>query len=66
MSFTHEQLATLEEAIAQGATSVKYQDKEVHYQSLNDMLMLRDLMRRALNISNKESTRLYSRFDKGL
>lgn len=66
MSFTIEQLTVLEEAIAQGATSVKYQDKEVHYQSLHDMLMLRDLMRRSLNISNAESTRVYSRFDKGL
>ncbi len=66
MPFTYEQLTALEEAIAQGAMQVKFQDKEVRYQSVNDMLLLRDVMRRALGISNQKNARIYTVFDKGL
>ncbi len=66
MSFTQEQLTTLEEAIAQGAMQVKFQDKEVRYQSVNDMLLLRDVMRRALGISNAKNSRVYAKFNNDL
>lgn len=66
MSFTQEQLTILEEAIAQGVLQVKYQDKEVRYQSLNDMLVLRDLMRRSLKLGNAKNNRVYSVFNTGL
>ena len=48
MAFTATQLATLEKAIAQGATRVQYRDETVEYRSLDDMIKLRNLMRREL------------------
>ncbi len=66
MAFTNEQLIALEEAIAQGAMQVKFQDKEVRYQSINDMLLLRDVMRRALGVANAKNARVYATFNKAL
>jgi hypothetical protein len=66
MAFTKEQLVLLEESIAQGALQVKYQDKEVRYQSLQDMLILRDIIRRTLKMSKVEKQRIRARFLKGL
>lgn len=48
-SFTQAQLDALIAAIAEGALRVKYQDKEVEFRSLNEMLKLRDLMEADLN-----------------
>jgi thiamine monophosphate synthase len=44
MAFTQDQLDSLEEALASGALTVKYRDKEVTYRSLNEMLKLRDMI----------------------
>lgn len=44
MSFTTEQYTALIGAIAEGALRVKYQDKEVEYRSLTEMLKLKTLM----------------------
>jgi len=49
-TYTLEMLAELESAIAKGIFSVKYQDKTVVYRSLNEMLKLRDHMRRCLGL----------------
>lgn len=49
-SFTSAQLEALEKAIAEGAQRVKYQDKEVEYRSLEEMMAIRDAMRRDLGI----------------
>lgn len=65
IGFTLEQLAALEAAIARGARKVKYSDKEVTYQTLSEMLQLRDLIRRELGLAAK-SKRLMAEFDKGL
>ena len=43
-SWTQEQLDALNAAIAEGALRVKYQDKEVEYRSLSDMLKLKQIM----------------------
>lgn len=43
-TFTVEQYQALVSAIAQGATTVKYGDKEVTYRSLNEMLRLMGVM----------------------
>lgn len=64
-TFTTEQLNALTEAIAQGARTVKYQDKEVTYRSLKDMLELKQLMEEDLGIKSKNS-RIKATFDKGL
>lgn len=55
-AFTSEQLAALEKAIAEGVYKVKYQDKEVEYRSLSEMITLRNLMRRELGLINKDGT----------
>lgn len=46
--FTTEQLAELTAAIAAGALSVKHGDKQVTYGSIEQMIALRDRMRREL------------------
>lgn len=48
---SHEHLAALENALAQGVTSVSYDGKTVSYRRLEDMLKIRDWMRRELGIA---------------
>lgn len=52
VNYTVEQLEALNSAIAEGVLKVKYQDKEVEYRSLRDMLALRDAMRRELGLDD--------------
>lgn len=69
MAYTVEQLTILETAIAQGATRVKYADKEVEYRSLNEMLQLRTEMRDELGLNGPDPNkgrRRYGVFSKGL
>jgi len=46
--FTQEKLKALEDAIAEGALRVKYNDKEVQYRSLDEMMQIRATMRKEL------------------
>tara|TARA_B100000459_G_scaffold52626_2_gene28144 strand:- start:3043 stop:3234 length:192 start_codon:yes stop_codon:yes gene_type:complete len=46
--FTEAGLAAVEEAIAGGYLRVKYDDKEVWYRSLSELLQTRDLIRSKL------------------
>ena len=55
-TFTQAQLDSLLAAIAEGALRVKYQDKEVEYRSLNDMLKLKQLMEDDLAAQAGETT----------
>lgn len=50
-TITHEHLAALEGALAQGVTSVSYDGKTVSYRRLDDMLKVRDWMRRELGLA---------------
>jgi len=63
--FTLDQLEKLEDAIAKGVKKVKYQDKEVEYRTLDEMLRLRDVMRKGLGLT-KKCSRLFARTSKGL
>jgi len=56
MAFTVDQLDALEEAIASGSLVVKYADKSRTYRSLDDLLKLRAIIRRALGLSNTSGT----------
>lgn len=47
-TYTWEQLEALEKSIAEGVKRVKYQDKEVEYRSLDEMLALANAIRAAL------------------
>jgi hypothetical protein len=66
VGYTTEQLVELERAIAQGATKVKYQDREVEYQSLSAMRSLRDDIRRELGLITRQPRRRVSSHRKGL
>ena len=65
-TFTPEQLATLESAIAQGALEVWYGDKRVKYRTLTEMNTIRDMMRKALGLSQNKSRAFYPSHSKGL
>lgn len=52
-SFTLENLAILEKAIAGGVRRVKYSDKEIEYRSLNEMLQVYNLMHSVLHPKKK-------------
>lgn len=51
MAFSESQLTALEAAIANGMTSVQFGERRVTYQSLTDMIKLRDVMRTELGVS---------------
>lgn len=67
MAFTQTELDTLNAAIAQGALTVKYGDKEVTYQSLDKMLLIRNLMIAEIKGPSVCNTgRKFASFSKGL
>lgn len=65
MAWTDSDLTVIEAAIASGELRVKYQDKEVEYRSLEELLKARDLIREALGTVDRGSVRTYSEFSRG-
>ena len=63
--YTLEQLTRLRAAIAKGVRRVKYEDKDVTYASIDEMLKVLRLMEEDLGIK-KKSGRLLAEYDKGL
>lgn len=63
--FTQAQLDALEEAIAEGALSVRYRDRTIEYRSLEEMLRIRDKIKKELGQTRK-TTRIQAEFSKGL
>lgn len=51
-TYTLAQYNALAAAIAEGATRVKYQDKEVEYRSLADMMKIKNMMEAELFPAN--------------
>lgn len=66
MAFTQVELDALETAIAQGALTVKYGDKEVTYDSYEKLLQRRNLIRSELGLNGANRGRRYGSFSKGL
>lgn len=66
MAFTTQQIEALERAIAEGVTSVQYQDKKVTYASIDDMIKALNLMKQQLGLTNKQAGRVYMEHSKGL
>jgi len=66
VAFTQSDLDKIERAIAEGALTVKYSDKEVTYRSIDDLLKARDVIRRSLGLSNAEGNRIKTKYNKGL
>ncbi|MAW05279.1 MAG: hypothetical protein CL918_01850 [Deltaproteobacteria bacterium] len=60
--FSEAGLAAIEEAIAGGFLRVKYEDKEVWYRDLNELLKTRDLIRKRLGSGT--TTRKFASFKK--
>lgn len=65
MAYTIDQLNRLEAAIAEGALTVKYQDKQVTYRSLDEMIRIRKLMRDELGLNGTSGGRRLAGFSKG-
>lgn len=65
-TWTTADLEALEKAIASGALSVQYADRRVQYRSLDEMLKIRDLMRKALGKTDPSGGRIFTKFGKGL
>lgn len=59
-SYTVEQLQALEQAVASGVTSVRYEGKEVTYRSMSDLMQAMYFVRRALYGSTTKR-KLYTR-----
>ena len=65
MPWTQSQLTALDDAIAQGVLTVKYQDRTVTYRTLDEMLKLRETMKQELGLTEGR-VRLYARHSKGI
>lgn len=65
MAWTIEDIDALKAAIAKGVQRVKYQDKEVTYHSVDDMLKALRLMEQELGVKAK-GARVYAESGKGL
>lgn len=61
-------LEAIEKAINSGATKVKYQDRELTYNSLDDLYRVRDNIKAELGLipNNKKPVRVQAIFDSGL
>ena len=64
--FTQTQLDALEESISTGTYQVMYGNKMVTYRSLDEMLKLRDRMKKELGLISGSSSKKYGEFDKGI
>ena len=64
-TWTTDDLARIERAIADGVTSVQYTDRKVDYRSLDEMMQIRNLILKSLGFSN-ENRRVYASSSKGL
>lgn len=65
MAYTLQQLNQLKAAIADGALTVKYGDKQTTYRSLDEMIRIKDMMEGELGV-NARSGIIYPSFGKGL
>jgi len=65
MAWTIDDVEALENAIKQGVKRVKYADKEIEYPSLQEMLNLRDLMKKELGLI-PPTTRKFAVYNKGI
>lgn len=66
MAWTTEDLDKLKAAIATGAKTVKYADKEVDYRSLSEMIAIKKTMEQELGLLPAGSKHSYPSFSKGL
>ena len=65
MAFSQGQLDAIEAAIASGTTRVAYEGRVTDYRSLDDMLRVRDIIRRALGLAPQASATVLVAHDNG-
>lgn len=65
-TFTQEQFDNITAAIAEGALTVKYSDKEVTYKSLDDMIRIRSMIAKDLGLACKDDGQRFARITSGL
>lgn len=65
MAWTSADLTAIESAISKGAMKVKYGDKELTYRTLDEMLRVRDKIRKDLELTNS-TQKIFPKFGKGL
>lgn len=65
-SWTVEDLKALESAIAQGVVRVEYSDKKITYRSLDEMIRIRNRIRKDLGFIDEKPKRFLSSFNKGI
>lgn len=66
MAYTMEQYTALQAAIAEGALTVRYADKSVQYQKLDDMVRILKMMATELGLNaGNDGGRRYASFSKG-
>lgn len=63
-AWTQSELEAIEKAIATGVLTVRYQDKQVTYRSMDELIKARSLMIKALKKRGKKS--FYPSHSKGL
>ena len=63
MAWTASDLLEIETAIKSGTIRVKYSDKEVTYRSLEEMLKIRDLIKRSISEGNRGPLRVAVQVD---
>jgi len=66
MAWNQSDLDALEIAIKSGNSKVKYQDREVTYRSLEEMMAIRDLIRKELGQVSNQIKVIKTQFSKGL
>lgn len=64
-TWTQADLEAVERTIAQGATTVKFKDRTVEYQSLSNLFRIRDMIRRYLGDTATAGGRLFMDHSKG-
>lgn len=66
MAWTQTDLDAIEAAIVNGTTVVKYADKSVTYRSIDELIRVRDLIRKDLGLTNAASGRVLASYTKGM
>lgn len=68
MAWTIAQLEAIERAIQNGSTRIRYENRDITYRSLDEMLRIRDLIRNELGLIGNSGGRTYryGSFSKGL
>jgi hypothetical protein len=65
MAWTQTDLDSIERAIASGTTRVRYKDREVQYNSLAELITIRNLIRDSLGSASKNKNQ-YGTYDNDL